>query len=201
MKPIKPDVANLSVTTHGSVSWNDERMGDEQLAQRLQASAPRQPQPEDFIRGDRLVGPPARRPGVGGYAEVRVLKLSFVTDPGSDRGEPKDTLMKLHRHARPDAGVSSSAAPIANSDTRERLRAVLGTPADLPALRTQHRLRGPGSQERLRHIAWPPALAWQQQTWPSAFSVRLCAPASSARVGDGLPTGMSASTRCNRRRC
>lgn len=90
MKPIKPDVANLSVTTHGSVFWNDERMGDEQLAQRLQA-------------------------------------------------------------------------PIANSDTRERLRSVLGTPADLPALRTQHRLHGPGSQERLRHIAWPPALAWQQQ--------------------------------------
>ena len=28
-------------------------MGDEQLAQRLQASAPRHPQPEDFIRGDR----------------------------------------------------------------------------------------------------------------------------------------------------
>lgn len=56
MKPIKPDVANLSVTTHGSVFWNDGRMGDEQLAQRLQASAPRQPQPEDFIRGDRLVG-------------------------------------------------------------------------------------------------------------------------------------------------
>ncbi len=95
MKPIKPDVANLSVTTHGSVSWNDERMGDEKLAQGLQASAPRQPQPEDFIRGDRLVGLPARRPGVGGCAEVRVLKLSFVADPGSDRGEPKDTLMKL----------------------------------------------------------------------------------------------------------
>jgi biopolymer transport protein ExbD len=45
VKPIKPDAANLSVTTHGSVSWNDERMGDGQLAQRLQASAPRQPQP------------------------------------------------------------------------------------------------------------------------------------------------------------
>lgn len=105
----------LSVTTHDSVSWNDERMGDEQLAQGLQASAPRQPQPEDFIRGDRLVGPPARRPGVGGYAEVRVLKLSFVTDPGSDRGEPKDTLMKLNRHARPDARVSSSVAPIADT--------------------------------------------------------------------------------------
>jgi len=115
VKPIKPDVANLSVTTHGSVSWNDERMADEQLAQRLQASAPRQPQPEDFIRGDRLVGLPARRPGVGGCAKVRVLKLSFLTDPGSDRGEPKDTPMKLHRHARPDAGVSSSVALIAHT--------------------------------------------------------------------------------------
>ena len=70
MKPIQPDVANLS----------DERMGDEQLAQRLQASAPRQPQPEDFIRGDRLVDLRARRPGDGGYAEVRVLELGFVTD-------------------------------------------------------------------------------------------------------------------------
>ncbi|MBG6817162.1 biopolymer transporter ExbD [Pseudomonas aeruginosa] len=38
-------MANLSVTTHGSVFWNDERMGDGQLAQLLQASAPRQPQP------------------------------------------------------------------------------------------------------------------------------------------------------------
>ncbi|MGB7420931.1 MAG: hypothetical protein ACYCZE_02235 [Thiobacillus sp.] len=41
------------------------------------------------------------------------MELSFVTDPGSDRGGPKDT--QLHRHARPDAGVSSSAAPIADT--------------------------------------------------------------------------------------
>jgi biopolymer transport protein ExbD len=67
VKPIKPDVANLSVTTHGSVFWNDERMGDKQLAQRLQSSTPRQPQPEDFIRSDPCWG----RPGVGGCAEVR----------------------------------------------------------------------------------------------------------------------------------
>jgi biopolymer transport protein ExbD len=80
VKPIKPDVANLSVTTHGSVFWNDELMGDEQLAQRLQASAPRQPQPEDFIRGDRLVDLRARRPGDGGYAEVRGVGAGFVTD-------------------------------------------------------------------------------------------------------------------------
>ncbi len=32
--------------------------------------------------------------------------------------------MKLHRHARPDVGVSSAAAPSADSSKRERLRAV-----------------------------------------------------------------------------
>ena len=176
MKPIKPDAANLSVTTHGSVSWNDERMGDGQLAQRLQASAPRQPQPEDFIRGDRLVGPPARRPGVGGYAEVRVLKLSFVTDPGSDRGEPKDTPMKLHRHARPDAGVSSSAALIAD---------------------TSH-TRAPARGAR-RTAARPGMAAAGADHQHSARAVRRPAPRVSAT--GLLPTGMGASTRCHRRRC
>lgn len=59
VEPIKPDVANLSVTSAGSVFWNDERTSDEQLAQRLRASTPRQPQPEDCIRGDRLAAPPS----------------------------------------------------------------------------------------------------------------------------------------------
>src|SRR3546814_1577581 len=71
---------------------------------------------------------PRRPPGGSTSASPRGWRLrrspgcwSWVRDrPGHDRGEPKDTPMKLHRHARPDAGVSSSAAPIANSDTRER---------------------------------------------------------------------------------
>lgn len=62
---------------HGSVFWNAERMSDEQIAQRLQASALRQPQPEDFIRGDRRVGPPARRPGDGGCAVVWAWCLTW----------------------------------------------------------------------------------------------------------------------------
>src|SRR3546814_18830043 len=96
---------------------------------------------------------PRRPPGGSTSASPRGWRLrrspgcwSWVRDrPGHDRGEPKDTPMKQHRHARPDAGVSSSAAPIATSDTRERLRPVLDTPADLPALRTHHHLPGPGS--------------------------------------------------------
>ncbi|CCJ47898.1 ExbD/TolR family protein [Bordetella parapertussis] len=164
MKPIKPDVANLSATTHGSVFWNDERMGDEQLAQRLQACAPRQPQPEDFIRGDRLVGLPARRPGDGGYAEVWGVGAELRDRPGHDRGEPKDTPMKLHRHARPDAGVSSSVALIAD---------------------TSHAC-APDACARAISIECPGC-------------VRRPAPRMPAT---GLfPTGISASTRCHRRRC
>jgi len=71
VKSIKPDAATLSITADRSVFWKDERMSDEQLAQLLHASAPRQPQPEDFMRGDRQAGLPARRPGDGGCAEVR----------------------------------------------------------------------------------------------------------------------------------
>lgn len=177
MKPIKPDVANLSVTTHGSVFWNDERMGDEQLAQRLQASAPRHPQPEDFIRGDRLVDLRARRPGDGGYAEVWGVGAELRDRPGHDRGEPKDTPMKLHRHARPDAGVSSSAAPIADTSPRARLRAC-------PA----HWL--------IYHRCGRSTLTI---SIPCPGCVRRPVPRVSAT---GLfPAGMSASTRCHRGRC
>ena len=176
MKPIKPDVANLSVTTHGSVFWNDERMGDEQLAQRLQASAPRHPQPEDFIRGDRLVDLRARRPGDGGYAEVWGVGAELRDRPGHDRGEPKDTPMKLHRHARPDAGVSSSAALIAD---------------------TSH-TRAPARGAR-RTAARPGMAAAGADHQHSARAVRRPAPRVSAT--GLLPTGMSASTRCHRRRC
>jgi biopolymer transport protein ExbD len=71
VKSIKPDSATLSITADRSVFWKDERMSDEQLAQWLHASAPRHPQPKDFMRGDRQAGLPARRPGDGGCAEVR----------------------------------------------------------------------------------------------------------------------------------
>lgn len=116
---MKPDSATLSITADRRVFWKDERMSDEQLAQRLHASALRQPQPEDFMRGDRQAGLPARRPSDGGGAEIRgVSEPDFVTDPGGDQGDPKGT--QLHRHARPDANVSSSAAPIATPATPVR---------------------------------------------------------------------------------
>lgn len=70
VKPIKPEVANLSVTTDGSVFWNDERMSDEQFAQRLQA----------FERVAQVMA---------AAQKSAVLELGFVIEPGGDRGEPK----------------------------------------------------------------------------------------------------------------
>lgn len=81
MKPIKPDVANLSVTTHGSVFWNDERMGDEQLAQRLQASAPRHnrsPRTSSAATAWWIYERVAQ--GMAATQKSGVLELGFVTD-------------------------------------------------------------------------------------------------------------------------
>jgi biopolymer transport protein ExbD len=36
---VKPETVNLSVTTDGSIFWNNERVTDEQLAERLAAAA------------------------------------------------------------------------------------------------------------------------------------------------------------------
>ena len=74
---------NLSVTTDGSVFWNDERVSDEQLGQRLEAAARKDPQPEVFIRGDRKVEYERVAQVMATVQRSGVLKLGFVTEPGN----------------------------------------------------------------------------------------------------------------------
>lgn len=45
--------------------------------------------------------------------KAAVLKRGFVTDQGVDWGEPKDSPYETASARSPDAGVSSSVAPIA----------------------------------------------------------------------------------------
>lgn len=80
---IKPETVNLSVTTDGSVFWNDERVSDEQLAQRLEAAAKVEPQPEVFIRGDRKVEYERVAQVMATVQRSGVLRLGFVTEPGN----------------------------------------------------------------------------------------------------------------------
>lgn len=80
---VKPETVNLSVTTDGGIFWNDERVDENQLTQRLQTAATRQPQPEIFIRGDRKVAYENVAKVMAAVQRAGVLKLGFVTEPGS----------------------------------------------------------------------------------------------------------------------
>jgi len=80
---VKPETVNLSVTTDGSVFWNEEWVSDEQLAQRLKTAAKKEPQPEVFIRGDRKVEYERVAQVMATVQRSGVLKLGFVTEPGN----------------------------------------------------------------------------------------------------------------------
>ncbi|MCU0764114.1 MAG: biopolymer transporter ExbD [Hydrogenophaga sp.] len=80
---VKPETVNLSVTTDGGVFWNDQQVTDEQLAQRLEAAARVDPQPEVFIRGDRKVEYERVAQVMATVQRSGVLKLGFVTQPGN----------------------------------------------------------------------------------------------------------------------
>ena len=79
---VKPETVNLSVTTDGGVFWNDEKLNDAQLAQRLEAAARKEPPPEIFIRGDRKVEYERVAQVMATVQRSGVLKLGFVTEPG-----------------------------------------------------------------------------------------------------------------------
>ena len=80
---VKPETVNLSVTTDGGIFWNDEKLDFTQLDLRLQTAASRQPQPEVFIRGDRKVPYENVAKVMAAVQRAGVLKLGFVTEPGS----------------------------------------------------------------------------------------------------------------------
>jgi biopolymer transport protein ExbD len=80
---VKPETVSLSVTTDGSVFWNDERVTDEQLDQRLEAAARKEQQPEIYFRGDRKVEYERVARVMAAVQRSGVLKLGFVTEPGN----------------------------------------------------------------------------------------------------------------------
>lgn len=78
---VKPQAVNLSVTTDGSIFWNEEHIDETQLTQRLEASARHEPQPEVFIRGDRKVAYEHVARLMAAVQRSGLLKIGFVTEP------------------------------------------------------------------------------------------------------------------------
>lgn len=80
---VKPESVNISVTADGELHWNEDTVNEVQLTSRLEAAATQQPQPEIFIRGDRKVDYERVVKVMAAVQRAGVLKLGFVTEPGT----------------------------------------------------------------------------------------------------------------------
>jgi biopolymer transport protein ExbD len=78
----KPEAVRVSVDAQGVYYWNDGRVEDAELAQRLAQSAAQQPQPELHIRGDKEVRYERVAQLMAAARRAGLQKIGFVTDPG-----------------------------------------------------------------------------------------------------------------------
>ena len=78
----KPETVNLSVTNDGQIHWNETVITPDELDQRLQVEAAKQPQPEIHIRGDRKVDYEHVLKVMAAVQRAGMLKLGFVSEPG-----------------------------------------------------------------------------------------------------------------------
>ena len=81
----KPQNLRLSVDADGAYFWNDVRVEDAEVEQRLRAAAAQEPQPELHIRGDKAVRYERVALAMAAAQRAGVRKIGFVTDPS---GQP-----------------------------------------------------------------------------------------------------------------
>jgi biopolymer transport protein ExbD len=78
---VRPAHVTVSINADGSVFWDDMRVSDDQLQQKIAAAAQANPQPELHLRADRKVQY-ERVADVMSYAQAGGLtKIGFVTEP------------------------------------------------------------------------------------------------------------------------
>lgn len=79
---IKPETINLAITGEGTIHWNQDVITFEELELRLSAEAPKEPQPEIHIRGDKSVPYEHVVKAMAAVQRAGLLKIGFITDPG-----------------------------------------------------------------------------------------------------------------------
>lgn len=77
----KPQTVRLSVASDGSYYWNEAKIDDETLAQRLKEEGAKDPQPELHIRGDKDVRYERVAQAMAAAQQAGVRKIGFVTEP------------------------------------------------------------------------------------------------------------------------
>jgi biopolymer transport protein ExbD len=77
----KPQNILFSVTADGSYYWNEQKIDDGELPNRLAAEAAKDPQPELHIRGDKAVRYERVAKAMSEAREAGVRKIGFITEP------------------------------------------------------------------------------------------------------------------------
>ena len=77
----KPQNILFSVTADGSYYWNEQKIDDSELPNRLAAEAAKEPQPELHIRGDKAVRYERVAKAMSEAREAGVRKIGFITEP------------------------------------------------------------------------------------------------------------------------
>ncbi|MGJ7530875.1 ExbD/TolR family protein [Variovorax sp. GB1P17] len=77
----KPQNILFSVTADGTYYWNEQKIEDSELPNRLAAEAAKEPQPELHIRGDKAVRYERVAKAMSEAREAGVRKIGFITEP------------------------------------------------------------------------------------------------------------------------
>ncbi|MEW5879072.1 MAG: biopolymer transporter ExbD [Pseudomonadota bacterium] len=75
------DAIKLSIDADGRVFWNDEALGEDELAPRLAAAARRSPQPELHLRADKDARYERIAALLSAAQEAGLARIGFVTEP------------------------------------------------------------------------------------------------------------------------
>ena len=77
----KPQNILFSVTADGAYYWNEQKIDDSELPNRLAAEAAKEPQPELHIRGDKAVRYERVALAMAAAQKAGLRKIGFITEP------------------------------------------------------------------------------------------------------------------------
>lgn len=77
----KPDTVTLALDAAGALYWNDQKIGDEELAARLAAAATQPVQPELHLRADRETRYQKLAEIMSAARTAGIQKMGFITVP------------------------------------------------------------------------------------------------------------------------
>ena len=78
---IKPETVRVSVDSKGDYYWNEDKVDDTTLFNRLESIAHQEPQPDLHIRGDKAVRYERVAKAMSEAREAGVRKIGFITEP------------------------------------------------------------------------------------------------------------------------